>query len=140
MFTVLPIALPLALARGAASTPVSRAACNPSLVGVGISIASGNLEAEFVGETATIVNGAPGLYLTWVNGTIKLETLVTPEDGKQDWGFVCSTCNAPSGVKEGGVTASACDVVNGNTVGDALTVANCVNVKCASQSFDVYTA
>ncbi|KAF7369286.1 hypothetical protein MVEN_00256400 [Mycena venus] len=180
MFSVISIAASFVLASVAVANPVARAACNPALAGVGISIASGNLEvgytggvagasiisqalittgAEYLAEAATTVNGgfvlkdinqagnAAGLFVTWVNGAIELETLVTPEDGKQGWGFVCSTCNDPSTVAEGGVIASSCNVVNGWTgqclqigsaAGAAVTVANCADVGSGPQYFSVY--
>ncbi|KAJ6482478.1 hypothetical protein C8R45DRAFT_1099764 [Mycena sanguinolenta] len=116
---------------------------------------------EYIAEASTIANGgfvlkdvnqpnqAPGLYPTFVNGTIELQTLVTPEDGKQGWGFVCSTCNDPSTVGAGGVIASSCNVVNGWTgqclqvgaaAGDAVAIANCADLGSGSQYFDVYLA
>ncbi|KAF7377522.1 hypothetical protein MSAN_00174300 [Mycena sanguinolenta] len=182
MFSVISIALSLALARMATANPVARAACNPVLAGNGISIASGSLEmgysssvagasiisqaltataAEYVAVAATITNGgfvlkdvnqpnqAAGLYPTWVNGAIELQTLVTPEDGTQGWGFVCSECNDPSTVGAGGVIGSSCNVVNGWTgqclqigaaAGDAVTIANCADLGSGSQYFNVYLA
>ncbi|KAJ7677996.1 hypothetical protein DFH06DRAFT_1465806 [Mycena polygramma] len=117
--------------------------------------------AEFIGEASTITNGgfvlkdanqenqAVGLFPTLVNGAIQLQTLVTPEDGTQGWGFVCSTCTDPSTVGAGGVIGSACNVVSGSTgqclqigsaAGDAVTIANCADVGSGSQYFDVYKA
>ncbi|KAJ6598260.1 hypothetical protein DFH09DRAFT_1272041 [Mycena vulgaris] len=114
---------------------------------------------EFIAEASTISNGgfvlkdsnqdnhAAGLFPTWVNGAIELETLVTPEDGKQGWGFVCSTCNDPTTVGDGGVIASACNVVSGwtgqclqigSSAGDPVTIANCADLGSGSQYFDVY--
>ncbi|KAJ7312882.1 hypothetical protein DFH08DRAFT_1087437 [Mycena albidolilacea] len=181
MFSVTSIVASLVLAGVASANPVARAACNPALAGLGISIASGSLEigygssvagaaiisqtlsatgAEYIAEASTITNGgfvlkdvnqpnqAAGLFPTWVNGVIELETLVTPQDGTQGWGFVCSTCNDPSTVAEGGVVASSCTVVNGFTgqclqigsaAGSAVTIANCVSGSSA-QSFAVYKA
>ncbi|KAF8217512.1 hypothetical protein K438DRAFT_1952404 [Mycena galopus ATCC 62051] len=117
--------------------------------------------AEYIGETATISNGgfvlkdanqagsAAGLYPTLSNGALTLETLVSPEDGTQGWGFVCSTCNDPSTVAAGGVLASSCNVVNGATgqclqvgsaAGDDATVATCSDLGSGSQYFTVYLA
>ncbi|KAJ7182789.1 hypothetical protein C8R43DRAFT_968095 [Mycena crocata] len=182
MFSTIFIVVSLIFGRATIGNPVARAACNPTLAGSGISIASGNLELgyassvsgapiisqalsptspEFIAEAATISNGgfilkdsnqdnhAAGLFPTWVNGVLKLETLVTPEDGKQGWGFICSTCNNPSTVGEGGVIASSCNVVSGwtgqclqigNAAGDAVTVANCADLGSGSQYFDIYLA
>ncbi|KAJ7705573.1 hypothetical protein B0H17DRAFT_1175362 [Mycena rosella] len=115
--------------------------------------------AEYIAEAATTANGgyvlkdvnqsnqAPGLFPTWVNGALELETLVTPEDGKQGWGFVCSTCNDPTTVGASGLLASGCNVVNGWTgqclqIGSAVdapvTIANCADLGSGSQYFDVY--
>ncbi|KAJ7489003.1 hypothetical protein FB451DRAFT_1552922 [Mycena latifolia] len=114
---------------------------------------------EFIVVNATTVNGgfvlkdanqdnhSAGLYPTWVNGAIKLETLVTPEDGKQGWGFICSTCNDPTTVGAGGVIASSCNIRNGwtgqclqigNAAGAPVTIANCADLGSGSQYFDVY--
>ncbi|KAF8189483.1 hypothetical protein K438DRAFT_1763695 [Mycena galopus ATCC 62051] len=115
--------------------------------------------AEYIPEASTISNGgfllkdvnqpgsAAGLFPTLVNGTVELETLVTPEDGTQGWGFVCSTCNDPSTVGVAGVIGSLCNVVNGATgqclqigsaAGDGITVATCADLGSGSQYFDVY--
>ncbi|KAJ7029888.1 hypothetical protein C8F04DRAFT_1236810 [Mycena alexandri] len=117
--------------------------------------------AEFFAIPATIENGgfvlqvvnqdnhSPRLFPTWVNGTLELETLVTPEDGKQGFGFICSSCSDPSTVGIGGVIGASCNVVSGWTgqclqigsaVGDAVTVANCADLGSGSQYFDVYLA
>jgi hypothetical protein len=55
MFSVISILASLVLARVAIATPVARAACNPTLAGIGISIASGSLELGY----ASSVAGAP---------------------------------------------------------------------------------
>ncbi|KAJ7678059.1 hypothetical protein DFH06DRAFT_1422536 [Mycena polygramma] len=174
MFSVFSILASLVLARVAAANPVARSACNPALAGAAISIASGNLDlgypssvagapivsqalsataAEFIGEASTITNGGFVLkdanqenqVVTLVNGTPELQALVTPEDGTQGWGFVCSTCNAPSAVDAGGVLASSCNIVSGSTgqclqIGDStgapVTIVNCPAVG----SFDVIIA
>ncbi|KAJ7769695.1 hypothetical protein DFH07DRAFT_282316 [Mycena maculata] len=115
--------------------------------------------AEYIAETTTIFNGgflledanqpgsAAGLFPTNVDGVLSLETLVTPEDGTQGWGFVCSACNDPTTVGAGGVLASGCNVVSGTTgqclqigsaAGDAVTVATCTDLASGPQSFDVY--
>ncbi|KAJ6598261.1 hypothetical protein DFH09DRAFT_1394361 [Mycena vulgaris] len=180
MFSFVAIIASLVLTRAAVANPIARAACNPTMAGSGISIASGNLEIgyagsvagaalisqpltsnspEFIAVQATTVNGgfvlkdvnqdnhAAGLFPTWVNGTIKLETLVTPEDGKQGWGFVCSACQDPTTVGASGVIASSCTVVNGWTgqclqigsaAGAPVTIANCVGLGSGPQYFDVY--
>ncbi|KAJ7733936.1 hypothetical protein B0H16DRAFT_1732035 [Mycena metata] len=117
--------------------------------------------AEFFAIPATIENGgyvlqvvnqdnhSPRLFPTWVNGTLELETLVTPEDGKQGFGFVCSSCSDPSTVGIGGVIGASCNVVSGWTgqclqigsaVGDAVTIANCADLGSGSQYFDIYLA
>lgn len=78
MFSVVSIVASLVLARAAVANPVARAACNPTLAGNGISIASGSLEvgytssvagasiisqaltttgAEYIAEASTITNG-----------------------------------------------------------------------------------
>jgi hypothetical protein len=78
MFSVTSIVASLVLAGVASANPVTRAACNPALAGLGISIASGSLEigygssvagaaiisqtlsttgAEYIAEAATITNG-----------------------------------------------------------------------------------
>ncbi|KAJ7176758.1 hypothetical protein C8R46DRAFT_1346718 [Mycena filopes] len=114
---------------------------------------------EFIAETATTINGgfslktvnepnqAAALFPTASNGALKLQTLVTPADGTQNFGFVCSTCNNPSTVAQGGVVASTCNVVSGVTgqcvqigsaAGSAVTLATCSG--SSSQSFDVYLA
>ncbi|KAJ7097659.1 hypothetical protein C8R44DRAFT_748370 [Mycena epipterygia] len=121
---------------------------------------------EFIVEVSTISNGgfvlksltpcthrdvdqpnqAPGLFPTNVNGAVELQTLVTPEDGTQGWGFVCSTCNDPTTVGAGGAVASGCNVVSafsgqclqiGSAVGDAVTLATCTDLGSGPQSFDV---
>ncbi|KAJ7489202.1 hypothetical protein FB451DRAFT_1553074 [Mycena latifolia] len=180
MFSVVSVLASLALARAAAANPVARAACNPSMAGAGVSIASGSLQigyassvagapiisqalsaiaAEFIAVASTIANGgyvledanqdnhSAGLYPTSVSGAVELETLVTPEDGTQGWGFVCSTCNDASTVGAGGVIASSCNVVNGFTgkclqigsaAGAAVTTATCTDLGSGSQYFDIY--
>ncbi|KAJ6504092.1 hypothetical protein C8R47DRAFT_177018 [Mycena vitilis] len=162
MFTVCYIVASLVLARVAAANPVARAACNPALAGAAMSIASGNLDlgypssvtgapivsqalsatAEFIGEASTISNGGFVLkdanqesqVVTLINGALELQALVAPEDGTQGWGFVCSTCNAPSAIGAGGVLASSCNIVSGSTgqcvqiggsAGAPVTIVNC---------------
>ncbi|KAJ7097662.1 hypothetical protein C8R44DRAFT_369002 [Mycena epipterygia] len=114
---------------------------------------------EFIAEASTITNGgfvlkdanqpnqAAGLFPTFVNGALELATLVTPEDGKQGWGFVCSTCNDPATVGTGGVVASGCNIVSGwsgqclqigSAAGDAVTIVNCADLGSGPQYFDVY--
>ncbi|KAJ6551231.1 hypothetical protein B0H19DRAFT_1156976, partial [Mycena capillaripes] len=126
-----------------------------------ISQALSATSAEYIGEASTITNGgfllkdanqdnhAAGLFPTWVNGAIQLQTLVTPEDGTQGWGFVCSTCNDPTTVGEGGVIASSCNVVSGwtgqclqigSSAGAPVTIANCADLGSGPQYFDVYKA
>ncbi|KAJ7472403.1 hypothetical protein B0H11DRAFT_2038876 [Mycena galericulata] len=182
MLTISSIVASLFLAGAAVANPVARAACNPTIAGSGITIASGNLAvgysssvagapiisqalvstaALYIAEASTISNGgfvlkdadqpgtAAGLYPTNVNGALSLETLVTPEDGTQGWGFVCSACNSASTTGEGGVIASGCNVVSGATgqclqigsaAGAAVTVAECTDLGSGAQSFDVYLA
>ncbi|KAJ6577744.1 hypothetical protein B0H19DRAFT_1370841 [Mycena capillaripes] len=128
-----------------------------SVAGASItSQALSTLSPEFIVETATTVNGgfvlkdvnqdnhAPGLFPTYINGTLKLETLVAPEDGTQNWGFVCSVCNDPTTIGgAGGVIASKCNVVSGRT-GQCLQIGKAAGVpvtlgSCADLgSFDVY--
>ncbi|KAJ7677989.1 hypothetical protein DFH06DRAFT_1167609 [Mycena polygramma] len=117
--------------------------------------------AEFIGEAATISNGgfvskdanqdnhAIGLFPTWIDGAIELQPLVTPEDGKQGWGFICSTCNDPATVGEGGVIASSCAVVCswtgqclqiGSDIGAAVTILNCDDRGSGAQYFDIFKA
>ncbi|KAJ6618146.1 hypothetical protein B0H10DRAFT_2217918 [Mycena sp. CBHHK59/15] len=117
--------------------------------------------AEFIAVTSSVSNGgfilkdvnqdnhAAGLYPSYVNGALELETLVTPQDGKQGWGFVCSTCNDPTTVGAGGVVGASCNVVNGWTgqclqigsaSGDPVTIVNCADLGSGSQYFDVYLA
>ncbi|KAJ7791725.1 hypothetical protein B0H14DRAFT_3500178 [Mycena olivaceomarginata] len=96
MFSVTLHRCLLVLAGVASANPVTRAACNPALAGLGISIASGSLEigygssvagrrdylADIIGyRDVNQPNQAAGLFPTWVNGVIELETLVTPQDG-----------------------------------------------------------
>ncbi|KAJ7220626.1 hypothetical protein GGX14DRAFT_431517 [Mycena pura] len=176
MSSVVTLSLILAHAVAAMANPVARAACNPSLAGSGVSIASGSLELgysssvagaviisqplsatspEFIAEATTVSNGgfllkdsnqdnhAAGLFCTNVNGSLELETAVSPEDGTQGWGFVCSTCNAVTT----GLIASGCNVVSGfsgkclqigSAVGDAVAIATCSDLGAGPQYFDVY--
>ncbi|KAJ7100745.1 hypothetical protein B0H15DRAFT_796449 [Mycena belliarum] len=144
LFKFLSVLASLALAHTALATPVARAACNPTMAGTEITIASGALAVgyarstagaplvsknrsaaagEWIAEPSTVANGgfvlrdaaSAGLYATWTSGALALEPLVAPEDGKQGWGFVCAECHDSSTVGAGGVIASACNVVSGWT-------------------------
>ncbi|KAF7324626.1 hypothetical protein MKEN_00504100 [Mycena kentingensis (nom. inval.)] len=115
-----------------------------------------SLAPEFIGENTTVSNGgfllkdanqdnhAAGLFLTFVDGAPKLETLITPQDGHQGWGFICAECGnfTPSGR-----FASSCNVVSGWTgqclqigtkVGDPVQLANCNGLGSGPQYFDLF--
>ncbi|KAJ7220627.1 hypothetical protein GGX14DRAFT_540754 [Mycena pura] len=117
-----------------------------------------SLAPEFIGEASTIDNGgfvlkdvnqdnhAPGLFPTFVDGgALELETLATPEDGKQGWGFVCSTCSdfttAATPIASGctirsGWTGQCLQI--GSAAGDLVTLATCTGLGSGPQYFDIY--
>ncbi|KAF7358144.1 hypothetical protein MVEN_00862500 [Mycena venus] len=116
---------------------------------------------EFLAEESTIFNGgfilkdsaqpsqAPQLLLTDIEGSQipRLEDRATPD--AQGWEFICSTCDDPNTVGNGGVIASNCSIVSGGSgkclqigsiVGAAATIVTCANLGSGSQYFDIYLA
>jgi len=131
---------------------------NGSTAGAAIISQTFSPSAEFIGEVYPTTNGgyylkdanqenqAAGLFPTWVNGSLELETQSSTLDGKQDWAFICASCADASTVGAGGAIGSSCNVVNGWTgqcvqigsaAGDVATIVNCDDLGSGPQYFDV---
>ncbi|KAJ7621288.1 hypothetical protein FB45DRAFT_139044 [Roridomyces roridus] len=175
MLSTASIVASLLPAHSVLANPVARASCNPSIAGQGISLGSGAFEVGYTGSVAgaAIVtealttsaeyivatsngglqfidfneSGASSqLYQTNSDGAVSLQTLVTPENGTQDWSLVCSICNDPSTVGSGGAIATGCNVISsasgkclqiGSAVGAAVTVETCTDLGDGAQVFVV---